>query len=182
MPDSAKLKIMTFTKPIAGFTLVELVVAIAVFAIAMTSLIIAFNPATTGSADPILQTRAAELGQAYLEEIIGKRFDENNSVGSQSRCGDGTAPACTAQGSFGPDAGENRSRFDDVDDYDGLTEVPTNALGTTRTNYNSYQVAITVTYAGGDLGLNAGDAKRIDLLITGPNGGQYDFTAYRTNF
>ena len=60
--------------------------------------------------------------------------------------------------------------------------MPTNALGTTRTNYNSYQVSVTVTYAGGDLGLNASDAKRIDLLITGPNGGLYNFTAYRTNF
>ncbi len=163
-----------------GFTLVETVIAIAVFAVAMTILIVAFNPATTQSADPILQIRAAELAQAYMEEVLGKRFDENNGVGSRTRCGEAGQPACS--GTLGPDGGESRATYDDVDDYNGLNEPPTDALGNPRANYSSsYSISITVSYAGGDLGLNANDAKRVDLVVQAPNQSSYNFTFYKTN-
>jgi MSHA pilin protein MshD len=163
-----------------GFTLIETVIAIVVFAVAMTFLIVAFNPATTQSADPILQIRAAELAQSYMEEIMSKRFDENNGVGSRTRCGEAGQPACSA--SLGPDGGESRATFDDVDDYHGLDEAPTDALGNLRANYSSaYRVSVSVSYAGGDLGLNANDAKRIDLVVQAPNQSSYNFTFYKTN-
>lgn len=163
-----------------GFTLVETVIAIAVFAVAMTIIIVAFNPAARQSADPILQVRAAELAQAYMEEILGKRFDENSGVGSSTRCGEAGQPACS--GALGPEGGESRATFDDVDDYHNLTEPPTDATGNPRANYSSsYSVSITVSYAGADLGLNANDAKRVDLVIQAPNQSGYNFTFYKTN-
>jgi len=162
-----------------GFTLIELVVAIVVFAVAFTLLITAFYPSIEGSANPVLQVRAAELGQAYLEEIMAKRFDERNTTGARSRCGEPSAPACSA---IGPDGGESRSSYDDVDDYDGLNESPTDALGSPIANYNNYSVQVTVTYAGGDLGLAANDAKKIVVTVNAPLGGSFSFTSYRTNF
>ncbi len=171
MPGFAKL---------TGFTLIEIVIAIVVFSVALTFMVVTFNPATTGTANPILQARAAELGQAYLEEIRGKRFDENSTAGSQTRCGDGVAPACS--GTLGPD-GESRENYDDVDDFNGLSESPpVTPQGNNRDNYNSYTVSVTVSYAGTDLGLANGDAKRIDVNVSGPNGGSFDFSSYRTNF
>ncbi|WP_246128504.1 type IV pilus modification PilV family protein [Pleionea sediminis] len=164
----------------SGFTLIEIVIAIVVFAVALTVLVVAFNPSTSATSDPVLQARAAELGQAYLEEIRGKRFDENNGIGSQIRCGDGVAPACST--TLGPES-ESRENYDDVDDYNGLTESPTDALGNQKTNYSaSYSVSITVSYAGTELGLSNQNAKRIDVTVNAPNNAIYFFSTYRTNF
>jgi len=162
-----------------GFTLIEIIVTIAVLAVAFTTLVVVFNPAVTQASSPIVDLRAAEIGQAYLEEILGKRFDENSINGSTQRCGDGTAAACST--SLQSD-GEARPNFDDVDDFNGLTESPVNALGNAKTEYANYSVSITVSYDGASLGLANNDAKRIDVAVQRSNGSIFNFSAYKTNF
>ncbi len=164
-----------------GFSLIEVVVAIAAFAIAFSFLIDAFFPRSGASVNPVLQLRSAELAQAYMEEILGKRFDENNALGSGIRCGAG--PACTAV--LGPEPGETRATYDDVDDFqdqDGLPDIPTDAFGNVRSAYANYRVLVTIAYAGADISLPNADAKRIDIRVTAPNGDIMDFLVYKGNF
>ncbi|MCO7226304.1 prepilin-type N-terminal cleavage/methylation domain-containing protein [Pleionea sp. CnH1-48] len=166
-----------------GFTLVEVVVAIAAFAVAFSFLITVFFPANRASVDPLLEMRSAELAQSYLEEILGKRFDENNTLGSTLRCGSTGAPACS--GSMAPDAGETRATYDDVDDYndfDGLPDIPLDVFGNVRTEYLNYRVLVTVNYAGAEIGVANGDAKRIQVTVISPIGNTIRVTAYRGNF
>lgn len=166
-----------------GFTLIELLVSIVVLGIALTSLSVGLFNASRGSADPVVAMRAAELGQAYLEEILAKRFDENTDAGGVVRCNEPTQPVCSA--TLGSDAGETRASFDDVDDYQGVTDnPPVDAMGAVRPLYSDYRVTISVSYADAEIGLVAGseDAKRIEVSVYSPLNDVFVFSAYRGNF
>lgn len=164
-----------------GFTLIELIITIIVTAIAFTALSVWMLGANRDSVDPVISMRAATLGQAYLEEILSKRFDEQNSPGGIPRCND-DGPACTSAANFGPD-GETREFFDDVDDYHGLSESPPrNNFGNARSQYNNFSVAISVNYDGGTFGLPVQELKRIEVTVRTPSGFPFVFTAYRGNF
>lgn len=64
-----------------GITLIELVITIVVLGIALVSLSGMLGGGVRNSADITLQVRATALAQTYLDEILGKRYDEksNNS-------------------------------------------------------------------------------------------------------
>jgi len=171
---------------ISGFTLVEIIITIVFISIVMVGVLTAYTNTMKTSADPLQQIRAVELGQSYMDEIFSKRFDENTGQGGIPRCGSSDAGSivCTPSGSFGSDAGETRSSFDDVDDFHNLSEIPPlDSLGNTRTGYDNYDVQITVNYAGNELaGIANNDAKRITVTTTTPKGDSYSFSAYRVNF
>jgi len=194
-----------------GFTLVELVIGIAVFSVVMTIVIGLIAPQASRSADPIFKVRAAELAQSMFNEILGKSFDENSDrVGGQIRCderqgdqlSDPLIPGaldCTAEGNFGPDKidpsdpssdNEARAEFDDVDDYNGLTSFQDSLGRDLAIQYDGYTVQVTVEYDG-DMDNDGTDdantlaerrAKRIEITVIVPNGEQLSFAAYRSNF
>lgn len=167
-----------------GFSLVELIVTIVVTAIALTALGVGLLNANRASVDPVISMRAAALGQAYLDEVLSKRFDEHTGLGGVTRCGEAGQPACST--SLGPDSGEDRSSFDDVDDYHGLDESPPqNALGEVENRYDGFRARISISYAGGEFAgfaLSAADLKRVTVTVTAPMGTDFVFTAYRGNF
>lgn len=173
-----------FRRRPSAFTLIEIIVTIVVTAIAFTAMSVWIFNANLSSVDPIISTRAAELGQAYLEEILAKRFDENTASGGILRCDESGQPVCSS--SFGAETGETRAIFDDVDDYHNLLDNGAiNALGQARTNYADFRVSVTVVYAGTELGLGAANnryAKRIDVSVQHTSAGQFVFSAYRGNF
>lgn len=176
-----------------GYTLIEQVIGIVVFSIALglfTSLII---PQVIRSVGPIFQVRASELGQSLINEITAKSFDEaSDRTGGAMRCDSST---CSAWDNMGKDAGESRSNFDDVDDYNGF-EMPdnngmfSNALGDTLTIngtnlYEDFEVTISVFYDENFDGINdekIGNAKLITVTITTPNIQNIIFSTYVSNF
>lgn len=168
-----------------GFSLIEMIVSIVALGVALMGVAVLVYPAIEGSPEPAVQIRAVELGQAYLDEILGKRFDANSGQGGTPRCdsSDPGASACTAAGLFGPE-GETRAAFDDVDDYHGLDDTPpVDALGNARGRYARYRVRVQVSYAGTDIGLASdADAKRVDVVVISPLGDEFPFSAYRVNF
>lgn len=170
----------------SGFTLIETVIVIVFISIAMVGVLNAYTHAMHNSATPMQQIRAIELAQAYMEEILTKRFDETSGQGGLPRCGssDAGSQPCTVAGSFGADTGETRNLFDDVDDFHGINELPpVDSLGNTRTGYDNYRAQITISYAGSELSsINNNDAKRINIIITTASGDSFDFSAYRVNF
>ncbi|VAW91665.1 MSHA pilin protein MshD [hydrothermal vent metagenome] len=178
MPVNDKL---TFRQ--RGFSLIELVVMIVVLSVALTGVTIAINETVKQSPKPLVLTRAMELAQTYLDEILAKRFDELSGQGGLPRCDSSDNAAQTCSNVMGDEEGGNRQLFDDVDDYHGLNNSPpVFASGTSLANYSSYQVQISVAYAGSELGLANRGAKRITISVTTPLGSVIPVSAYRVNF
>ena len=59
-----------------GFTLVEIIVGLVTLGLSFVILTIIIFPQAQRSAEPVLQIRAAALGQALLDEIMSKGFDQ----------------------------------------------------------------------------------------------------------
>jgi len=167
-----------------GATLIELIVAIVIMGIALVSLALAISLSTARSADSFWQVKVVELGQAYMEEILARRFDEATPIGGVPACEPG-GTACTG---IGIDGGETRPLFDDVDDYDGVNDSPPkDAEGNDRPNYIGYRVQVSVAYV--DAAEQAAysldgayDAKLITVTVSHPTGNALVFSAYKGNY
>lgn len=166
----------------AGFSLLELLLALVVLALALSLITVLGYRASQQGADPLLQIKAAELAQAYLDEIQARGFDEQSPPGNLLPCDRSGRPACTSAASFGADSGETRASFDDVDDYHGLNEAPTQPEGTALAGYTGFRVQIQVSYAGTDLGLSLRSLKRVQLQVVLPDGAISAFAFYKGNF
>lgn len=122
-----------------GFTLIELIITIIIMSFAAV-IIIPYLTAVTHAPDPVLREKAIALGQAMMDEILAKRWDENSPNGGgpivtgetlvTTRGTDGSRNA-TAAGSLGPETGapdnenataDDRTSWDDIDDYHGVNE------------------------------------------------------------
>lgn len=186
-----------------GFTLIEMVIGIIVFAVALTLITSLLLPQSARSIDPIYQARATELAQSLLNEIGAKSFDENaDRSGGSRRCGedmdgDESIDLCTAPAALGLDGGEdcsNRDSFDDVDDYFCISNI--NAVTVLSTPdrpmhasmqplYQDFLVSVEGFYDGNMDSNNDGNISSLKLIrvrITTPNGETLDFTTYRGNY
>ena len=171
-----------------GFSLIELVAGMTVLALAYSYMSAVMFKQFENSVDPLFKVRSAELGQAYMEEVIGKRFDEES--GPSDRCGDGANPACTLASALGSEAGESRTTYDDVDDYHGLdtntSGGPKDSLGVARPDFEKYRVQITVVYDNNYDGTSETNtdakAKLIKITVTDPRSDQVHYAAYRGNY
>ena len=162
-----------------GVTLIELVISIVVLSIALIALINAMGGSLQRSSNILLQDHSIQLAQAYLDEILAKRYDETTPIGGVPAS---TTVNCAA---LGAETGENRATFDDVDDYDGLNDQPPRSqTSTSFPEYAQYRVTVTVSCVGGDLGqfATADSLKRIEVAIIDPKGDRMVFSAYRGNF
>lgn len=166
-----------------GFTLIELIVLIAVLGLALTGVTLAINHSAQQAPMALMQTRAMEIAQSYLEEILQKRFDQNTGQGGIPRCDSTDNNARTCSSTLGPD-GETRATYNDVDDYNGISDSPpVTATGTSLTDYNGYRVQVSVVYAGNELGYSSNrHAKRITVTVTTPLGNTIPVSAYRVNY
>lgn len=164
----------------SGYSLIELIITVVLTSIVIIIFYQVFAYNQRQSTSPVLQVKAAELAQAYLEEISLRKYDENSPSGNGQRCNSPSAAVCSATLT---NEGETRAFFDDVDDYNGLVETPPrDAFNNVRTGFNSFTATIAVTYAGSDFGLSAQDMKRIQVTIQSPEGNQFIFSQYRGNF
>jgi MSHA pilin protein MshD len=145
-------------RPAAGFTLVEVIVAIAIIAVAVGGVMLVFVVALTHSADPQQQQQAVAIAEGYLDEILSRAYDDPD----------------------GTDAGETRGTFDDVLDYDGLDQAPRDQDGGTLAGLGSYRVRVTVvdSSALGPPGQTV-PARRIDVRVTAPPLVDTTISAYR---
>ena len=152
-----------------GVSLVELIFTILILSLALVGIASSISGGTSRSADTLVEIQAVALAQAYLDEIVGKRFDEGNRPSGIPPCrvqrdslpdlADGAARRCSEKveaapppREFGPDGSETRATFDDVDDYDGLIEGQgfgdlEDANGDPRgSEYDNFRIEIEVTY------------------------------------
>jgi len=156
-----------------GVTLVELVISIVILGIALVAIVSAISTSVSRGSNVLLQSRMIELSQAYMDEILGKRFDEDTPIGG--------FPPVTSCNISTEEA--SRAEYDDVDDYDAIAnEAPTSQTSSDFSDYTGYEVTVTVSCGGVDIGVTNTRAKRITLLISDPQGQSMTFTAYKGNY
>jgi MSHA pilin protein MshD len=155
----------------AGVTLIELIVALVIVGIAVAGVVTVYVNTVRRSADPMVQQQAQFLAEAYLEEILLKRFFDPE-----------TGLVCSGALEAG------RALFDNVCDYNGLSDSPPqNQLGGALAGLTGYTVNVSVDSSGAvDLnGLNNAPAirvLRVDVTVIGPNNVVSTLSGYRTNY
>lgn len=155
-----------------GFSLIEMVITIVVLGIALTALSSSLFSGVGKNADPLWQTKATQLSQAYLDEILAMKYQEDSPIEG------GSVGSCTISG---PETSEtDREKFDDVDDYDGLVETASFLDSTVSSIYSGYSVSIQVACENhqGDASNNS---KLIQLTITSPTNESLVFSAFRAD-
>lgn len=170
---------------VKGFTLIELVVGMLVIGIAIVMLTSMLFPQADRAAYTLHKVRSAELAHAVLNEIWGKRFDENTDAnGGAPACGSGLAGSSACSATLGPDSGESRHDFDDIDDYAGASglTINSNMLDSTQTylsQYPGYQLSVSASYPNG---LADRNTKLIQVDVTTPSGEVITYHALRSNY
>ncbi|NOH64587.1 type II secretion system protein [Vibrio sp. RE88] len=178
-----------------GFSLLEMVIVIVLIGIAISGVSIALFPKGKQSAEQVSSVKAAELGRAVLDEVLGRNFDQNSGPnGGLPECVIVAAVGrdlCTDAASLGPDSGEtSKTLYNDVDDFDGLNGAVQDVLGADiSAEYQGYNVAIIVFYeqdvSGTMQGIESSTMthyKRITVTITDRQGNTYPFAATKGNF
>ncbi len=132
-----------------GVTLIELLLAIMIIAIAFTGLVSISSVALPASAAAQRGAQAAALAGAYLDEISAKPFADPDGISGEA----------------------NRAQFDDVFDYDGLDDAPPRgANGVVLPGLTSFRVTVTVanTASFGPTGgeVPAADAAAITVSVS----------------
>lgn len=157
----------------AGVSLIEAVMAIVVLGVAIPPLTSMFRIVAQGSVDESFQAVAVAYADGLMEEIVSKAFEDPEG----------------AAGSFGTEEGA-RSAYDDLDDFDGLSNSPPKQLdGTDLDDYGGFTrstLVENVTAADPDASTPAGDGTtdlkrvRVTVVWTGGGGGEYEITTLRT--
>jgi MSHA pilin protein MshD len=156
----------------SGFTLIELVITIVILGFTLL-LLLPFYQAIERSSDPIIRERTVALGQALMDEVLSRRWDENTAVGGGplcsgeggvgrgtksygtplTACPDASAANRNAGTALGAEGGENRLTYDDVDDYNSMaaeTDNFTDQAGVVFT-YSGYSRSVRVDYVPSNL-------------------------------
>jgi MSHA pilin protein MshD len=174
-----------------GFTLIELVVFIAIVGIALAGVLLAYERAVMDSADPVVRKQALAIAEALLEEVQQMPFTYCDPDDPAVTTATSDAGCATAESAMGPEAGESRystsSAFDNVNDYHGYntaSESPPgikDIAGVPIAGLGDYNAAVTVAPAA--LGaVPAGEALLITVTVTGPSNVSVTLNAYRTRY
>lgn len=141
----------------AGFTLVELVVSIAVLAIALSGVLLGIAYTTRHSADPVMQQQSLDIAEAYLDEIQAQAyFAQPNPAGRQN--------------------------FNDICDYNGLSQPPTDQTGAAVPGVTNYNVAVAVTPCPTSTTSTPYAPATITVTVTPPSGPAITISALRANY
>ena len=159
-----------------GVTLLELILAMVIVGISIAGVMTVFVITTQHSADPMARQQAQLIAEAYLDEILLKRFyDPDDPLNRVCPANEGS-----------------RSLYDNVCDYNGLNQAPTDQFGSAIAALAAYNVQVTVniaappTVGAPDLnGINNTGVIRVmqvTVTVTGPNNTAVTLDAYRTNY
>lgn len=169
-----------------GFSLIEIILFIAIVGVAMAGISATYVNATAHSHEPYLRQRALAVANAYMDEILRKRWNENTPIGGGCiNTGSSCAASAVVPVAIGDDEGGVRSNYDDVDDYNALAggQLPTDSNGTAMPGYAGFNVKVEVTQpAAAWNALPAADVRLIKVTVTSPNGETIALDAYRVNY
>lgn len=178
-----------------GFTLIEIVITIVILG-TVAGILVPFFNAIVHSPDPVIRERAISLGQSMMDEIMTKRWDENTPMGAGPLGTNESARSATwatLVANLGVDAGEDRTTYDDVDDYRNMPPEVDNFTDQNGTAFSlpGYQRRVTVDYIASSsatitdtlpaVSADRTDTKRVVVTITSPLGEIFNFVAVACN-
>ena len=144
-----------------GVTLVELVVAITIVAIAATTILGTMAAVASRSADAMVQQQAIAVGQAYLDEVLQRWVADPNG-----------APPNTGRGSW-----------DLVDQYNGLTDLGArDQFNNAIVALSAYTVSVSVVSSSALTGVASTAARRVDVTVTRAPNVSVTLSGYRTSY
>lgn len=151
LPDS----IQTVSFKQAGVTIIELVLSMVIISIALVGILSVMNLTVAHSADPVVHQQAVAIAESYLEEITLQAYSGGASSG--------------------------RANFDDVDDYNGLSDSGVHdQQGNAVPGLSSYNVSVAVS---APMSLSGGvNAKRISVSISGPGITGLSLVSYKMQY
>jgi MSHA pilin protein MshD len=136
-------------RPQNGLALVEAVIAITIVSITAVTIMAQISQANVQSGSSLLQTEAAFVANAYLDEILARPFADPDGVDGETV----------------------RRFFDDVDDYNGLTDAGArDGNGNLIPGGNRFTVRVTVANSNVLTGVPAADALLVNVRVTDPVG------------
>ena len=152
------------TRRSAGTSLIELVIAIVVVAIALTGTMLVVDTTTRRSAEPMLERQAISIAAAYLEEALSKAYLDPEA------------------GTVCPTPEAARALFDNVCDFDGLDATgASDPTGTAIAGLEAYRIQLDVDRAASLGGLSgASEVLRVDVTVTDALGRIVRLSGYRT--
>ena len=144
----------------SGVTLIEVVVAIVIVAMAATAILGAMASITMRGAETMVRQQAVAVAEAYLEEILLQPVAFPGGVVPTTRVS-----------------------FNDEDQYNGLNDAGArDQFGNAITYLAGYTVSVTVAQTTALTGIAAAQARQINVNVTDPNGVTVRLTGYRANF
>jgi len=148
---------MSNKRRMAGVTLIELVVAMVIVAIALAGLVTVYNRASIASTDPLITQQMLAIGETMMEEVMLKPYVGNGAPDSV------------------------RAQYDELTDFtDYKKQAVTDVDGNAIAGLERYRVAVTVGPSLQPLpGVQPADVRRI--VVTVSNGNQdLVLTGWRT--
>jgi MSHA pilin protein MshD len=153
---------MTFPRKIptvwfkqAGVTMIELVLSMVIISIALVGILSVMNLTVAHSADPLVHQQAVAIAESYLEEIALQAYSGAASSG--------------------------RANFDDVDDYNGLSDSGVHdQQGNAVPGLSNYNVNVAVS---APMSLIGGvNAKQISVSVSGPGVTGLSLVGYKMQY
>jgi MSHA pilin protein MshD len=147
-----------------GVTLIEMVVAITVVAIAATTILGALGAAASRSADAMLQQQAIAIAGSYLDEIMQRWVvDPSDPSGSAPNTG--------------------RGSWDRVDEYNNLVDAGAHdQFGNPTAGLGAYTVSVVTSQSSALTGVPAAATRRIDITVSYAPSRSVTLSGYRTNY
>lgn len=147
-------------------SIVEVVLAMLIVSIVVAGALNAIGETVKQQRVHVEHARAMALAQDLLNEITICAYED------------------TSLPTFGPEAGETRATYDDVDDFNGLKESPPLVgLGLPATTWDGWTRAVSVGYATvGKPGvgmLSDSGLKHITVSVTAPSGKSWTIDGLR---
>lgn len=149
-------------KPAAGFTLIEMIIAIVIIGVGLAGLLSVFNTTVSASADPMIRKQMLSIAEEMMEEIQLKPMT----------AGVGTIAGC------------NRTAADNVADYAGYNQPICSIDGTPVPALAGYTVAVAQDAAAAAQLTNGTTAvPAIRIIVTVTHGSEaFSLVGWRTAY
>ena len=137
------------TKKETGFSLIEILVLIVVLSVGSVGIFALLNQVLFQSPNPVAVEQAVWIANAYMEEIVSKPFYDPTT------------------GNMCPGAPASRALYDNVCDYQGLSESTTDQNGNVIDLLSDYRVDVSITPIDGWQNMPV-TVLQIDVAVTHP--------------
>jgi MSHA pilin protein MshD len=152
---------------VAGFTLVEMIIAIVIIGVGVTGVLVAYMASVKGSADALVGKQLVAIAEGMMEEVLLKPYAQGPGTGASSSA-------------LGCGNGASRLAFDDVRDYNGYqTTDVCDMNGDAVAGLAGYRVAVTAVVEN----FSGITADTVHVRVTATRGGQsMVLDGFRTNY